>query len=73
MNFPSPVARACPVFADPWLLTAAVKADEAFKWAPVETGGRDSLSTFGSRSAMVLQSQPCQAVKKSGRSSTGWR
>jgi N-acetylmuramoyl-L-alanine amidase len=45
MNFPSPAARACSFFLAPWLMSAVLKADEAFKWTPVEIGGRDYLST----------------------------
>lgn len=45
MNFPSRVPRAFSLLLAPWLLSAVLKAEEAFQWTPVEIGGRDYLST----------------------------
>jgi N-acetylmuramoyl-L-alanine amidase len=45
MNFPSLASRVFSVLLAPWLLSALLKADEAFQWTPVEIGGRDYLST----------------------------
>lgn len=45
MKFPFLAARTFAFFLAPWLTSAALKADEAFKWTPVEIDGRDYLST----------------------------
>lgn len=45
MNFPSLAARAFSLLLVSWLLSAVLKAEEAFQWNPVEIGGRDYLST----------------------------
>lgn len=45
MTFPSFAPRTFSLLVAPWLLTAVLKADEVFKWTPVEIGGRDYLST----------------------------
>lgn len=45
MNFPSFAPRAFSLLLAPWLLSAVLKAEEAFQWTPVEVGGRDYLST----------------------------
>ena len=45
MNFPSLAPRAFSLLLAPWLLSAALKAEEAFQWTPVEIGGKDYLST----------------------------
>jgi N-acetylmuramoyl-L-alanine amidase len=45
MNFPSLAPRAFSLLLAPWLLSAVLKAEEAFQWTPVEIGGRGYLST----------------------------
>ena len=45
MNFPSLAPRAFSLLLAPWLLSAVLKAEEAFQWTPVEIGGKDYLST----------------------------
>lgn len=44
MNFPALATWSFARLILPWLLSAVARADDAFKWTPVEIGGRDYLS-----------------------------
>lgn len=58
MNFPSLAPRAFSLLLAPWLLSTAVRADDAAKWTPVEIGGRDYLSAEEIGRFYELESRP---------------